>query len=65
MVIDIGEAQVRTLEQVRQVVTGTRALEFRRPEDEQGRYGWSAQVLRRFGYRRLGRADKGLVLVYL
>lgn len=32
MVIDMDEAQVRTLEQVRQVVTGTQALEFRRAE---------------------------------
>lgn len=65
MVIDMDEAQVRTLEQVRQVVAGTQALEFRRPEDDEGRYGWIEQVLRRFGYRQLGRADKGAVLAYL
>ena len=33
MVIDMNEAQVRTLEQVRLVVAGTQALEFRRAED--------------------------------
>ena len=65
MVIDMNEAQVRTLEQVRQVVGGTQALEFRRAEDDEGRYGWIEQVLRRFEYRRLGRADKGSVLAYL
>jgi transposase InsO family protein len=65
MVIDMNEAQVRTLEQVRQVVAGTQVLEFRRAEDDQGRYGWIEQVLRRFEYRRLGRADKGAVLAYL
>lgn len=65
MVIDMNEAQVRTLEQVRQVVGGTQVLEFRRAEDEQGRYGWIEQVLRRFEYRRLGRADKGALLAYL
>ena len=65
MVIDMNEAQVRTLEQVRQVVAGTQALEFRRAEDDVGRYGWIEQVLRRFGYRQLGRADKGVVLAYL
>ena len=48
MVIDMNEAQVRTLEQVRQVVAGTQALEFRRAEDDEGRYGWIEQVLRRF-----------------
>ena len=65
MVIDMDEAQVRTLEQVRPVVAGTQALEFRRAEDDKGRYGWIEQVLRRFGYRHLGRADKGAVLAYL
>ena len=62
MVIDMNEAQVPTLEQVRLVLAGTQALEFRRAEDDQGRYGWIKQVLRRFGYRQLGRADKGVGL---
>lgn len=65
MVIDMDEAQVRTLEQVRQVVAGTQAMVFRRAEDDEGRYGWIEQVLRRFGYRQLGRSDKGAVLAYL
>ena len=59
MVIDMNEAQVRTLEQVRQVVAGTQALEFRRAEDDQGRYGWIEQVLHRLGYRQLGRVPTG------
>jgi hypothetical protein len=65
MVIDMNEAQVRTLEQVRQVVAGTQALEFRSAQDDESRYTWIAQVLRRFGYRQLGRADRGAVLAYL
>lgn len=65
MVIDMDEARVRTLEQVRQVVAGTQALEFRRAEDDEGRYGWVELVLRRFEYGRLSRADKGAVLAYL
>lgn len=65
MVIDMNEAQVRTLDQVRQVVAGTQSLEFGRAEDDEGRYGWIEQVLRRFGYRQLGRADKGVMLAYL
>jgi hypothetical protein len=36
MVIDMNAAQDGTLEQVRQVVAGTQALEFRRAEDDQG-----------------------------
>ena len=34
MVIDMNEAQVRTLEQVRLVLAGTQDLEFRRAEDD-------------------------------
>jgi hypothetical protein len=65
MVIDMNESQVRTLEQVRQVLQGTQALQFRRPDDEAGRYGWIDAVLRRFAYRSLGRADRGLLRAYV
>lgn len=37
MVIDINDAQVRTLEPVSEVVLDTQALEFRRAEDDEGR----------------------------
>jgi hypothetical protein len=63
MVIGMNEAQVRTLEQVRQVVAGTQALEFRSADDDEGRYAWIEQVLQRFGYRQLQRAECGMVLV--
>ncbi len=65
MVIDMNEAQVRTLEQVRQVLAGTQALEFSCAEGDQGRYGWIEQVLCRLDYRRLGRGERGAVLAYL
>ena len=65
MVIDMNEIQVRTLEQVRQVVAGTQALEFRRAESDEGRYAWIASVLERFRYGQLGRADRGAILAYL
>lgn len=57
MVIDMNESQVRR-------VAGTQALEFRRAEDDEGRYAWIEQVLRRFEYRQLGLADRGAVLAY-
>jgi integrase-like protein len=65
MVIDMNEAQVRTLEQVRQVLAGTQSLEFRRAEDDEGRYAWIESVLGRLGYRQLKRRDRGVVLAYL
>lgn len=61
----MDEAQVRTVHQVRQVLAGTQELQFRAAQDGQGRYGWIEAVLRRLGYRQLGRADKGAVLAYL
>ena len=57
MLIDMNEAQIRTLEQVRLVMAGTLALEFGRPPDDQGRYAWIASVLRRFEYGRLKRPE--------
>ena len=61
----MNEAQVLTLEQVRQVLEGTQSLEFRQAEDDEGRYAWIESVLRRFDYRRLPRAHRGPVLAYL
>ena len=65
MVIDMNEAQVRTLEQVRQVLAGTQALEFQAAADDGARYAWIESVLRRFEYRRLARSERGPVLAYL
>lgn len=65
MVIDMNEAQVRTVEQMRQVLEGTQELQFRAAEDDPGRYGWVDAVLRRLDYRQLQRADRGMVLAYL
>ena len=47
MVIDMNEAQVRTIEQVRQVLAGTQALEFHGTADDAARYTWIGAVLRR------------------
>ena len=61
----MNEAQVRTLEQVREVLAGTQALELRPIADEPGRYAWIEMVLKRFDYRQLKRPDRGVVLTYL
>lgn len=65
MVIDMNESQVRTLQQVREVLAGTQALYLRPIGDEPERYAWIETVLKRFDYRRLKRADRGAVLSYL
>jgi transposase InsO family protein len=65
MVIDMNEAQVRTLEQVREVLAGTHLLEMRPMADEEGRYAWIEAVLKRFAYRGLARVERGAVLEYV
>ena len=65
MVIDMNEAQIGTLQQVRQVLAGTQVMEFQAAASDEGRYAWIGSVLKRFDYRRLGRADRGPVLAYL
>ena len=65
MVIDMYEAQLRTLEQVRQVLAGTQAMEFQAADGDEGRYAWIGSVLQRFDYRGLSRPDRGPVLAYL
>jgi hypothetical protein len=62
MVIDMNEAQVRTLEQLREVLVGTQSLEMRPVADEAGRYAWIETVLKRFDYRSLKRDERGVVL---
>jgi len=65
MVIDMKEDRLVTLPQLRQFVEGTTEVEFRRCGKDEDRYRHIEGVLRRFGYARLKRADKGLVVRYL
>jgi hypothetical protein len=59
MVIDMNEDRLVTLPQLRQFVEGTTEVEFRRCGKDEDRYRHIEGVLRRFGYARLKRADKG------
>lgn len=61
----MNEAQVRTVEQMRDVLSGTQVLQFTHSADDAGRYRWIEAVLRRIEYRKLSRASRGIVLVYL
>jgi transposase InsO family protein len=63
MVIDMNDAQLHTLDQLRAFVQGTVALGFSVAANE--RYDFVARTVRRFGYARLKRADKGVVLRFL
>lgn len=65
MIINLNEAQIRTLSEVRAVLDGTRALQFSPAESVGERYAWIAAVLKRLRYAQLKRAERGLVLRYL
>jgi transposase InsO family protein len=65
MVIDMNDSRVRTLEQVREFLEGTRAVQFRPLADDEARYRHVSEVLRRFGYGRRARHERGLLLRYL
>lgn len=55
---------LQSLEQIRAFVEGAQALGFEVPAREAA-YDWIAGELRRLGYTRLGKTDKGLVRRYL
>ncbi|WP_322087421.1 hypothetical protein [Burkholderia sp. BCC1999] len=65
MITDLNKTRIRTIEQVRGILDGTETLEFVPATDARARWSWIASVLGRLLYRRLKRANRGLVLHYL
>lgn len=63
MVIDMDEAKLQTVAQVKAFLEGTHDLALKVPKVEQ--YGFIERVLKRLGYAPLSRYDKGVVLRYL
>jgi transposase InsO family protein len=63
MVIDMNDEQVHTLAQMQAFLGGTVTLEFAVAAQE--RYDFIARTVRRFGYARLKRHDKAVVLRFL
>jgi len=63
MVIDMNDATLQTLEQLRAFLRGTVTVDFCVAAHE--RYDFITRTVRRFGYPRLRRADKGVVLRFL
>ena len=63
MVIDMNDEQLHTLAELQAFLDGTVAVDFAVVAD--ARYDFIAGTVRRFGYGRLKRADKGVVLRFL
>jgi len=65
MVIDMNDASLTTLAQIREFLAGTADVVFTSTADEAARYRFIAGVLRRFDYPGLARSEKGLLRRYL
>jgi transposase InsO family protein len=63
MVIDMNDEQLHTLAELQAFLDGTVAVDLAVATD--ARYDFIARTVRRFGYGRLKRADKGVVLRFL
>jgi transposase InsO family protein len=63
MVIDMNDEQLRTLADLQGFLSGTVTMDFSVSGDE--RYAFITRTVRRFGYGRLQRGDKAVVLRFL
>jgi hypothetical protein len=63
MVIDMNDEQLHTLAELQAFLDGTVAVDF--AVVAAARYDFIARTVRRFGYGRLKRADKAVVLRFL
>lgn len=64
MVIDMNDSRLTTLIQIQAFLDGTSDIQIA-PVAPGERYAHIGQVLRRFGYARLRKPDKGVILRYL
>ena len=64
MIVTLRTEGLQSLDQIRAFLEGSAALGFE-PPGREAVYGWVTAELRRFGYTRLGKADKGLLRQYL
>jgi hypothetical protein len=65
MVIDMNEARLETIEQIREFLAGTADVAFTVPTEEAKRRLFVATVLRRFRYFRLQKGQRGVLFSYI
>ena len=64
MRLNMNDAQLQTLEQVRDFIEGNQAVEFRGLNARE-KYTWIEEVLKRFRYQKLKKDGKGLIKGYV
>lgn len=65
MVIDMNEARLDTIEQVREFLAGTADVVFSTTEDQATRHRFVAAVLKRHRYFQLGKGQRGVLFAYM
>jgi hypothetical protein len=60
MVIDMNDEKIKTLDQIRNFMTGTEGVEFCHQPEKDNRYRHIADVLCRLRYYSLDKVEKGL-----
>ena len=61
----MNETQLKTIAQIKEFLTACALVQFSPEGDDTERYEHISRVLKRFDYPRLGKADKGVLLLYL
>jgi transposase InsO family protein len=65
MVIDMNEARLETIEQIREFLAGTTDVAFGALTDESSLHTFVATVLKRFNYFHLSKGQRGVLFTYL
>jgi transposase InsO family protein len=65
MVIDMNEARLGTIEQIREFLAGTADIAFSTTKDPAARHRFVAKVLNRYRYFKLRKGDRGVLFAYL
>jgi hypothetical protein len=65
MVIDMNDARLDTIEQIREFLAGTADVAFSAPEDQTTRHRFVAKMLDRHRYFKLSRGHRGVLFAYL
>ena len=60
----MNDDNCKTIEQLTLFIAGTQEIDFK-PDSQQAGYEFITLILKRFGYRLLGRSAKGIVMAYL
>jgi hypothetical protein len=64
MVIDMNDARLETIEQIREFLAGTADVTFAIPTEEAALHSFTATVLKRFQYFNLTKGERGSLFAY-